>query len=435
MRINIIGAGLAGSEACYQLLKRGYKVILTEMRPCKLTPAHKSGLFAELVCSNSLKSVDPFTSSGLLKYELETLDSLIIRCAKEAAVKAGAALAVDREIFSGLVETELLKFENLEIRREEAEKIGEAPVIVASGPLTSDALSQDIERKLGGGLHFFDASAPIVSAASIDLSRAFFGGRYGKGGEDYLNCPMSREEYEAFYEALISAATAPLKNFEDSAVFSGCMPIETMAKRGRDTMRFGPLRPVGLRGSEGEKYYAVVQLRRENAAGDMYNLVGFQTNLTFGEQKRVFGLIPALRNAEFLRYGVMHRNTYINSPESLDETFRLKGEDAVYFAGQITGVEGYVESAASGLLAALHLSRELSGLPKLLPPETTLLGALSRYIARKNADFQPMNANFGLLPSVSGRDKKERGRAYFERSLKDIGVYASQINGVDNPEA
>lgn len=422
--VKIIGAGLAGCEAAYQLLKREYGVELYEMRPLTPTPAHKTDGFTELVCSNSLKSVDPDTSSGLLKAEAATLDSLLLRIAGETAVPSGGALAVDRVLFSARVEEELKKFDRFSVIRQEVTSItDDAPVIVATGPLTSDKLFEGIKSLTGEGLHFFDAVAPIVDGGTVDMESAFFAGRYGKGGADYLNCPMNKEEYLTFYNALITAETVKLKGFEGKEVFEGCMPIEVMAKRGADTMRFGPLKPVGLYGRNGEKYYAVVQLRKETAEGSAFNLVGFQTNLTFGEQKRVFSLIPALKGAEFLRYGVMHRNTYVDSPRLLDATFKLKGSNAIYFAGQLTGVEGYVESIVSGQLAAIHLSRQLEGLPPALPPTTTICGALSDYVANAVGAFQPMNANFGILPNIEEKDKKLRKKRYSIRAMCDIIDY------------
>lgn len=430
MKVKVVGAGLAGCEAAYQLLKRGAEVELVEMRPEKFTPAHKTAGFAELVCSNSLKSMDPDTSSGALKTELAALDSLILRCAYSAKVEAGGALAVDRVKFSAAVENELRSFPNLTVTtKEEVELSDEMPVIYATGPLTSDRLCDSIFQKNGKDLHFFDAIAPIVDKNSIDMSKAFYGGRYNKGGDDYLNLPMNKEEYLAFYDALISAKTVELKDFEGTEVFEGCMPIEVMAKRGADTMRFGPLKPVGLFGPNGEKYYAVVQLRKETSEGAAFNMVGFQTNLTYGEQKRVFGMIPALREAEFLRYGVMHRNTYLDSPRVLDETFKLKNSKNIYFAGQITGVEGYMESAMSGLLAAIFLYREQRGLEKVLPSENTVCGALTNYIAHSSdKNFQPMNSNFGILPDIAVRDKKLRKKLYAERSKNDIRVFADIVN-------
>ena len=358
-KVAVIGAGLSGCEASYQLLKRGFAVDLYEMRPLKSTPAHKTGDFAELVCSNSLKSDVADTSSGLLKTELKMLDSLLLKCAYETRVEAGGALAVDRKLFSESVRKNLEKFEKFNLVTEEVERIPAAPVIVATGPLTGEKLFEDIKSRTLNRLFFFDAVAPIVDASSVDPEKSFESGRYGKG-DGYINCPMNKEEYDAFYNALVNGETVPLKDFEGKEVFEGCMPVEVMAKRGYDTMRFGMLKPVGLTDPKtGRRPYAVLQLRKETQDGSAYNLVGFQTNLKFSEQKRIFSMIPALNHAEFLRYGVMHRNSYLYSPDCLTRTFRLKGDDAVYFGGQITGVEGYVESIMSGLLAAIHLSREM----------------------------------------------------------------------------
>lgn len=427
--IKIVGAGLAGCEAAYQLLKRGYRVTLYEMRPVKYPPAHKTDGFAELVCSNSLKSTAEDTASGLLKAEMKTLDSLIIKAAEASRVDAGGALAVDRAKFSALTEQILRSYDGLTVVREEVTSLNtDEPYIYATGPLTSDALYKDIERKTGQCLHFFDAAAPIVDAGTIDSGKAFFASRYGKGDADYLNLPLDKDEYEAFIDNLVTAQTVKLKGFEGKEVFEGCMPVEVMAKRGKDTLRFGPLKPVGLYGPDGGRYYAVVQLRKETEKGTAYNMVGFQTNLTFAEQKRVFSMIPALKNAEFLRYGVMHRNSYLNSPSLLDATFRLKSGGFTYFAGQFTGVEGYVESAMSGLFAALHLDRQLKSLPVLLPSENTVSGALCRYISSSAAgNFQPMNANFGILPSIDVKDKKLRKKHYYIRGLNDIILFKEQL--------
>ena len=357
------------------------------------------------------------------------LGSLTMEAAAHSAVPAGGALAVDRDKFARFVTDKIKTHKNINVICAEVSCVPEGPCIVATGPLTCGALADDIAARTGGGLHFYDASAPIVSAESIDMSRAFAGGRYGKGGDDYLNCSMTKEEYREFYAALMSAERAELHSFEKREIFEGCMPLEVMAARGEDTLRFGPFKPVGLRDGEGKSYYAVLQLRKENLEGSAYNLVGCQTNLKFGEQKRVFSLVPALKNAEFLRYGVMHRNTFINSPLCLNADFSLKSSPETFFAGQITGVEGYVESAASGILAAIHLSRRLEGKPSLIPPEKTVSGALSRYIAAENSDFQPMNANFGLLGAAETgiRDKKERYKFLAERALKNIREYKDSI--------
>ena len=423
--VKVIGAGLAGCEAAFRLAEDGLAVELYDIKPKAFTPAHSDTDFAELVCSNSLKSNDVYGNAcGLLKEEMRILGSLTMAAAEEAAVPAGGALAVDRQKFAAFGTERIKSHKNISVVCAEVGSIPPAPCIIATGPLTCGALAADIEKKSGGGLHFYDASAPIVSADSIDMSRAFVGGRYGRG-DDYVNCPMTKEEYAAFYSALVSAELARLHSFDKREIFEGCMPLEVMAARGEDTLRFGPFKPVGLKDGEGRGYYAVLQLRKENMEGSAYNLVGCQTNLRFGEQKRVFSLVPALRNAEFLRYGVMHRNTYINSPRCLNADFSLREEPRICFAGQITGVEGYVESAASGILAAIHLSRRLRGEDVLLPPEHTVCGALSRYIAAENKNFQPMNANFGLLGGefLRIRDKKERYRRLAERALEYIREY------------
>ena len=427
--VTIIGGGLAGSEAAYYLASRGIKTTLVEMKPNKFSPAHENGGFAELVCSNSLKSNDIYANAcGLLKEEMRMLGSLIIEAADATRVPAGAALAVDRDAFSKYITDKLEGLENLSILREEAnalpelEKDGDRYAIIASGPLTSDSLASDIAKQLGGGLHFYDASAPIVSAESIDPETSFTGDRYGKGTGDYINCPMTKDEYYAFVDALLAAERANLHEFEKGEIFEGCMPVEVMASRGRDTLRFGTLKPVGLFDEDGKRPYAVLQLRKENEAGTCYNLVGFQTNLKFAEQKRVFSMIPALRNAEFLRYGVMHRNTYIHSPSVLNRDFSVKNNRRLFFAGQITGVEGYVESAASGLLAAIAIADEILEKPVRVFDDTTVCGALQTHISTPNKDFQPMNANFGILAPlpVRIRDKKERYHALAERAIENI---------------
>lgn len=427
--VKVIGAGLAGSEAAWRLAEEGFLVELYDIKPRVFTPAHSNPDFAELVCSNSLKSGDVYGNAcGLLKEEMRILGSLTMQAAQHTSVPAGGALAVNRDDFARFITQKLQSHKNIKIICEEAEKIPEGWCIVATGPLTACALAEDI-KGLGGGLHFYDASAPIVSADSIDRSLSFEGGRYGKGGDDYLNCPMNREEYKAFYAALVGAERAQLHSFEKREIFEGCMPIEVMAARGEDTLRFGPFKPVGLRDKSGNPSYAVLQLRKENIEGSAYNLVGCQTNLKFGEQKRVFSLIPALKNAEFLRYGVMHRNTYLNSPDCLNADFSLKADGRVFFAGQITGVEGYVESAMAGILAAIHLARKVRGQQPILPPEGTVCGALSRYIAAENKNFQPMNANFGLLGAAQAgiRDKKERYKFLAERALKYIREYKQSL--------
>lgn len=426
-RIKIIGAGLAGSEAAYQLAKRGVEVTLVEMRPEKTTPAHKTGRFAELVCSNSLKSEDVNTAQGQLKREMRRLDSLVLRAADYAKVPAGSALAVDRDKFSGFIEETLSKYDEITVERREETEIGPY-TIVASGPLTSDALAEAIKSRTGGEfLNFFDAVAPIVESDSIDYHSAFFAGRYGKGGEDYLNCPMEKEEYYAFVKELVSAEKVILRDFEKRDVFNACMPVEVMADRGIDALRFGPLRPVGLTDpNTGRRPYAVVQLRKENVEGTMYNLVGFQTNLKFGEQKRVFSMIPALKNAEFVRYGVMHRNTYVNGPKVLGKGFSLRSDPTVILAGQISGVEGYVESAASGIMAGINACRLLRGLEIVDPPETSMLGGLMKYVRTENKDFQPMHAGYPLTPEPETkiRDKQLRKQMLSERAERDFALYA-----------
>ena len=425
----VIGGGLAGSEAAYYLAKRGIKTTLVDMKPHKFTPAHESEKFGELVCSNSLKSNDIYANAcGLLKEEMRILGSLVIEAADNTKVPAGAALAVDREKFAEYITEKLKSCESLTIRSEEVktlpdlEKDGGRYAIIATGPLTSDALSADIKAKISDGLHFYDASAPIVSAESVDMEKAFTGDRYGKGTGDYINCPMDKDEYYAFVDELLNAEKAHLHEFEKGEIFEGCMPVEVMASRGRDTLRFGTLKPVGLYGEDGKRPYAVLQLRKETTAGDTYNLVGFQTNLKFPEQKRVFSMIPALRNAEFLRYGVMHRNTYIDAPSVLNRDFSVKNNQRLFFAGQITGVEGYVESAASGLLAAIAIADEIEGKPKRVFDERTVCGALQTHISAPTRDFQPMNANFGILAPLPVRikDKKERYKALAERALQVI---------------
>ncbi len=425
--IKIIGGGLAGCESALQLLKRGYKVKMYEMRPSKTTGAHRTSSLAELVCSNSLKSCEPSTASGLLKEELDLLGCELLPLARECAVPSGSALSVDREAFSKAVENKLNSYSGFTLVREEVTSLDEdVPTIVATGPLTSDLLA-DVIGKLTGKdrLFFYDAIAPIVDFESIDMSKAYFGGRYGKGGEDYLNLPMQKDEYELFYNELVNAKTVTLHDFEKSELFDGCMPIEEMAKRGSDTIRFGPLKPVGLRNPQtGEKAYAVVQLRKENIQGDCYNLVGFQTNLTYGEQKRVFSLIPALNSADFIRYGVMHRNTYINAPNVLDASFRVIGERALYIAGQLSGVEGYVESIMSGMIASIALANELENKQFTAMPTTTIIGSLCEYISTRVLDFKPMNANFGILPPITGiRDKSKRKQAYHDRSIEAVKLY------------
>jgi len=425
MKVTVVGAGLAGSEAAWQLAQRGVDVELIEMRPEKSTPAHHTGDFAELVCSNSLRSDELTNAVGLLKEEMRRLGSLIMLCADETRLPAGGALAVDRAEFSRRVTERVLHHPRVTVRREELTEIPEGDVIFATGPLTSDALAEKFAGLVGGRfLSFYDAAAPIVTFESIDMNEAFFASRYGKGTADYINCPMTREEYLAFWQELIKAEEAPVHGFEDDAVFEGCMPVEVMARRGEDTLRYGPLKPVGLVDPRtGKEPYAVVQLRKDNLAGTLYNIVGFQTHLKFGEQKRVFSMIPALRNAEFVRYGVMHRNTYLDSPKLLDRYYRLRSEPRVRFAGQITGVEGYVESAASGLLVGIETARSVMGLPPADFPPETAIGALAAYISGGSVgEFQPMNINFGLIPPLERRVKGKRNKnlAISQRALEII---------------
>lgn len=422
----VVGAGLAGVEAAWQLAKRGIEVTLIEMKPKKFSPAHKSENFAELVCSNSLKAERIGSAAGMLKEEMRRLGSLCVECAYECAVPAGGALAVDRDKFSSLVTKKIKENKYIEIIHEEVTEIPDNDyVIIAAGPLVSDSLAKDIEKLTGGFLSFFDAAAPIVSGDSIDMSSAFCQSRYDRGDEtDYINCPMNKEEYEIFYNELVNAERAELHTFEKKKnVYEGCMPIEVMASRGADTMRFGPLKPVGLRDPRtGHRPWAVLQLRKENVPGSAYNLVGFQTNLKFSEQKRVFSLIPALKNAEFLRYGVMHRNTFINSPRLLKPTYETRARAGLYFAGQITGVEGYMESASSGIMAGLNVARKILGEEEFVPSERTMIGALARYISNEAVEnFQPMGANFGVLPPLDEkiRDKKLRYEKLAERGLKE----------------
>ncbi len=426
MKIKIIGAGLAGCEAAMWLAERGAEVELYDIKPKGFTPAHTYEGYGELVCSNSLKSKDVYGNAcGLLKEEMRLLGSLMIEAAEETQIPAGGALAVEREAFSAYITRRIKNHPNISIVCEEVKKVPEEWCIVATGPLTTDALSDDIKGICGGQLHFYDASAPIVSRESIDFDNCFYGDRYGKGGDDYINCPLNKEEYENFVDALICADKVILRDFEKREIFEGCMPVEVLAARGRDSLRFAMLKPVGLTDGEGNKFYAVLQLRKENADGTAYNLVGCQTNLKFSEQKRVFSMIPALKNADFLRYGVMHRNTFINSPSCLNSDFSLKAKPTVFFAGQITGVEGYVESAASGLLAARHLYSKLQGREPVIPDNTTVLGALSAHIAGASENFQPMNANFGILksPEMKIRDKKQRYAYLAKCALKEIEKY------------
>lgn len=426
-KAKVIGAGLAGCEAAWQLANSGIEVTLYEMKPKKYTPAHHYSGFAELVCSNSLKASRLESAAGLLKAEMEILGSVTVSSAKENAVEAGGALAVDREKFSDSVTAKIKNHPLIKIVEEELTEIPDGNVIIATGPLTSDALAESISKICGNGLSFFDAAAPIVAYESLDKQLVFFASRYGRGDADYINCPMNKEEYTEFYNALIAAESAELKEFdkENFRVYEGCMPIEVLAKRGEDTMRFGPLKPVGLTDPRtGKRPYAVVQLRKENKEGTLYNLVGFQTNLKFAEQKRVFSKITGLQNAEFMRYGVMHRNTFINSPKLLNSHFQMLENENIYFAGQITGVEGYMESAASGIIAGISLARKLNGLEQINLPVDTMTGALSAYISDSynSENFQPMGANMGILPELGVRikDKKEKYGAYAERALNSL---------------
>ena len=424
-RVTVIGAGLAGSEAAWQLAERGIPVTLREMKPEKMTPAHKSPDFAELVCSNSLRGAGLENAVGLLKEELRQLGSLILAAADATRVPAGGALAVDRQGFSRYVTERIRAHPLIDVVPGEVTAIPEGAVIVATGPLTSDGLAAALGELIGAGntLNFFDAAAPLVTFDSVDMDSAFFASRYDKGTADYVNCPLSEAEYQSFWEALCAAEEAEVHGFEDKNVFEGCMPVEVMARRGRDTLRYGPLKPRGLRDPRtGREPYAVVQLRRDNEQGTIYNLVGFQTHLKFGEQKRVFSMIPALREAEYVRYGVMHRNTYLDSPRLLDRYYRLKSEPRIAFAGQMTGVEGYVESTASGFLAAVELSRRLRGLPPLDLPRETAVGALGLYVSDGSvAEFQPMNINFGIMPPLGYKVKGKRNKnAVLSRRSLDI---------------
>ena len=411
--VTVLGAGLAGSECAWQLAKRGIPVRLVEMKPLKKSPAHSSDYFAELVCSNSLRSDELTNAVGLLKEEMRRLGSLIMESADLNRVAAGGALAVDRVGFSRTVTERLRALPNVEIVTAEADAIPEGEVVIATGPLSSDAIADRIAALCPeSDLHFYDAVAPIVTMESVDMDSAFFASRYDKGTADYVNCPMDKEEYLAFVTELVSAKEAPVHGFDDSGVFEGCMPVEVMARRGVDTLRYGPLKPVGLRDPRtGKENYAVVQLRRDNADGTLYNLVGFQTHLTWGEQKRVFSMIPALKNAEFVRYGVMHRNTYLNSPQLLDRYYRLRSDPRISFAGQMTGVEGYVESAASGMLVGVETAARVLGLPPVDFPQETAIGALGLYISGGSVgDFQPMNINFGIISPLGYRVKGKRNK-------------------------
>ena len=431
--VTVIGAGLAGSECAWQLAQRGIQVTLCEMKPVKKTPAHTTEYFAELCCSNSLRSDQLENAVGLLKEELRRLDSLIMRCADATRVPAGGALAVDRHGFARMVTEEIRQHPNITVAEGEVTEIPEGEVVIASGPLTSDALAEKLIALFGEGstLNFFDAAAPLVSFESIDMDCAYFASRYDKGTPDYINCPMNEAEYKAFWQELITAQEAEVHGFEDKQVFEGCMPVEVMARRGEDTLRFGPLKPKGLPDPKtGRDPYAVVQLRKDNADGSIYNLVGFQTHLKWPEQKRVFTMIPALHDARFLRYGVMHRNTYLDSPRLLDRYYRLRSRPRIAFAGQMTGVEGYVESCASGFLAGVELARRLQGKAPIDFPQETAIGALGLYVSNPTVgDFQPMNINFGIIPPLDHRVKGKRNKnaELSRRSLAVIETLREEV--------
>ncbi|WP_099221387.1 FADH(2)-oxidizing methylenetetrahydrofolate--tRNA-(uracil(54)-C(5))-methyltransferase TrmFO [Listeria costaricensis] len=431
-KVNVIGAGLAGSEAAWQLAKRGIQVDLYEMRPVKQTPAHHTDKFAELVCTNSLRANGLTNAVGVIKEEMRILDSLIIQAADRASVPAGGALAVDRHEFSGYVTEQVKNHPLVTVHTEEVTKIPEGTTIIATGPLTSESLAEEIRQLTGEEhLYFYDAAAPIIEKDSINMDKVYLKSRYDKGEAAYLNCPMTEEEFTAFYEALITAETAERKSFEKEIFFEGCMPIEVMAKRGIKTMLFGPLKPVGLEDPKtGKRPYAVLQLRQDDAAGTLFNMVGFQTHLKWGEQKRVFQMIPGLENAEIVRYGVMHRNTFINSPKVMSSTYQLKENPALFFAGQMTGVEGYVESAASGLAAGINAARYINGETPVVFPEESAIGSMARYITSTAAkNFQPMNVNFGLFPELPERirAKQERNEKLAERALNVIKILAEHV--------
>ena len=434
MKVTVIGAGLAGSECAWQLAERGVEVTLREMKPEKKTPAHETAYFAELCRSNSLRAAGLENAVGLLKEELRRLGSLIIRCADATAVPAGGALAVDRHGFARMVTESVQSHPNITVVPGEVTEIPAGEVVIASGPLTSDALAAKLPQLWGEKdetLHFYDAAAPLVSFESVDMESAYFASRYDKGTPDYINCPMSEEEYKAFWQELIHAQEAEVHGFEDGQVFEGCMPVEVMARRGEDTLRYGPLKPRGLPDPKtGREPYAVVQLRKDNADGSIYNLVGFQTHLKWPEQRRVFTMIPALHNAQFLRYGVMHRNTYLDSPRLLDRYYRLRGEERISFAGQITGVEGYVESCASGFLVGVETARRLQGKAPIDFPQETAIGALGLYVSNESVgSFQPMNINFGIMPQLGYRVKGKRNKnaELSKRSLEKIGTLQEEV--------
>ncbi|MBR4445295.1 MAG: methylenetetrahydrofolate--tRNA-(uracil(54)-C(5))-methyltransferase (FADH(2)-oxidizing) TrmFO [Solobacterium sp.] len=421
MKAIVVGAGLAGCEAAYQLAKRGIDVDLYEMKPLQHSPAHHADTYAELVCSNSLRSDALTNAVGVLKQEMRTLDSLIMRCADATKIPAGSALAVDREKFSEAVTDAIRNDPHIHVIEAIVDEIPEGPCIIATGPLSSDDMVKAMSKIIDtDSCYFYDAAAPIVTAESIDMTKAYRKSRYDKGSADYINCPMTREEFEAFYQAVITAETVPVRSFEKEVYFEGCMPFEIMAKRGRDTLLFGPMKPVGLE-VNGKRPYAVVQLRQDNAEASLYNIVGFQTHLTWPEQRRIIRMIPGLENAEFVRLGVMHRNTYINSPLYMRETYQFKNRDDLFFAGQMTGVEGYIESAASGLLAGINLARLLEGKPLTAPGPETMIGAMSHYITHADpAHFQPMNANFGIMHLKESVKKKDRKSAYAPQSAAVI---------------
>lgn len=431
--VNVVGAGLAGSEAAWQLAKRGVPVRLYEMRPKKMTPAHRSGQFAELVCSNSFRANALTNAVGILKEEMRCLDSLVIQCADKHMVPAGGALAVDREGFSAEITKILQSHPLIEVLHEEVTEIPKGPTIIATGPLTSPVLSEKLKELTGEEyLYFYDAAAPIVEKESIDMDKVFVASRYDKGDAAYLNCPMNEEEFNRFYDLLVSAEVTPLKEFEKEIYFEACMPIEVLAKRGKKTLLFGPMKPVGLVDPKtGERPYAVIQLRQDNSAGTLYNIVGFQTNLRWRAQKEVIRSIPGLEQAEIVRYGVMHRNTFINSPKLLKPTYQFRKREDLFFAGQMTGVEGYVESAASGLLAGINAFRLIQGKKLLVPAKTTAMGSLAHYITSTSVKhFQPMNVNFGLFEElpVRIRNKQERAEKYAERALSDIKKFAKEVS-------
>lgn len=426
--INIIGGGLAGVEACHQLIKRGYKVKLYEMRPIKMTPAHHGGDFAELVCSNSLRADGLSNAVGVLKKEMEMLDSIIIKFARKHAVPAGGALAVDREGFSSDITNYIKNHPLVEVVYEEVTSIPSGPTIIASGPLTSESLSKAIMEKLGEDyFYFFDAAAPIVTKESINFDIAYYKSRYDKGENEYINCPMNEEQFNNFYHELINAEVVKPKDFEEK-FFEGCMPFEEIARRGEQTLLFGPMKPVGLLTPDGKRPYAVAQLRQDNVQASLYNIVGFQTHLTWGEQKRIIQMIPGLENVEFVRYGVMHRNSYICSPKFLDKSYKLKNDDMLFVAGQITGVEGYVESAQSGISAGINIARLLEGKETLQFPNETVMGALANYITNADSnDFQPMKANFGILPDLTVKvKKKEKKEAYAKRAIELMEAFVKE---------